>query len=49
MKDLRCCPWGTNSYKNAAVISRKLNGFFSNNNPPADEVKRLNDATAYTP
>ena len=49
MKDLRCCPWGTNSYKNAAVISRKLNRFFKNNNPPVDEVKKLNDAQAYTP
>jgi hypothetical protein len=48
-KDLRCCPWGTNSYKNAAVISGKLNRHFTNNNPPADEVKQLNDAGAYTP
>jgi len=48
-KDLRCCPWGTNSYKNAAVISRKLNDFFSNNDPPAGEVKQLNDAQPYTP
>jgi hypothetical protein len=48
-KDLRCCPWGTNSYKNAAVISRKLNEFFSNNDPPAEEVKQLNSAQAYTP
>ena len=47
--DKRCCPWGTNSYKNAAVISSKLNGFFSNNDPPADEVKQLNDAGAYPP
>ncbi|MFT3768443.1 MAG: hypothetical protein QM820_23590 [Minicystis sp.] len=49
MKDLRCCPWGTNSYKNAAVISGKLNRYFTNNNPPADEVKKLNNAEAYTP
>lgn len=49
MKDLRCCPWGTNSYKNAAVISAKLNRFFTNNNPPAEEVKKLNSAGAYTP
>jgi hypothetical protein len=49
MKDKRCCPWGTNSNKNAAVISRKLNGFFTNNDPPADEVKQLNDAQPYTP
>jgi hypothetical protein len=49
MKDLRCCPWGTNSYKNAAVISTGLNQFFKNNNPPAEEVKQLNNAKAYTP
>ena len=49
MKDKRCCPWGTNSNKNAAVISRKLNNFFTNNNPPADEVKQLNAAQPYTP
>ena len=49
MKDKRCCPWGTNSYKNAAVISRKLNEFFTNNNPPTEEVKQLNSAKAYTP
>ena len=49
MKDLRCCPWGTNSYKNAAVISGKLNKYFTNNDPPVDEVKRLNNAQAYTP
>jgi hypothetical protein len=49
MKDKRSCSWGTNSNKNAAVISAELNQFFANNNPPADEVKRLNKATAYTP
>ena len=48
-KDPRCCPWGTNSYKNAAVISGKLNRHFSNNDPPAEEVKRLNGAQAYPP
>jgi len=48
-KDPRCCPWGTNSYKNAAVISGKLNRHFSNNDPPTDEVKRLNGAQAYPP
>jgi hypothetical protein len=48
-KDLRCCPWGTNSYKNAAVISSKLNGFFGHNDPPTEEVKQLNNAKAYTP
>lgn len=49
MKDPRCCIWGTNSYKNAAVISQKLNAHFANNDPPAEEVKRLNSAPAYTP
>jgi hypothetical protein len=49
MIDKRCCPWGTNSYKNAAVISRKLNGYLTNNNPPADEVRQLNKAQAYPP
>jgi hypothetical protein len=49
MIDKRCCPWGTNSYKNAAVISGKLNRYFTNNDPPADEVKRLNKAVPYTP
>jgi hypothetical protein len=49
MSDKRCCPWGTNSYKNAAVISGKLNRYFTNNNPPVDEVNRLNKAVPYTP
>lgn len=49
MKDQRRCAWGTNSNKNAAVISAKLNRYFSNNNPPAEEVKRLNAASAYMP
>jgi hypothetical protein len=48
-KDLRCCPWGTNAYKNAAVISGKLNRHFTNDNPPAEEVKQLNNAQPYTP
>lgn len=49
MNDKRSCSWGTNSNKNAAVISRKLNMFLSNKDPPPDEVKRLNDAQPYTP
>jgi hypothetical protein len=48
-KDQRSCWWGTNSNKNAAVISAKLNQFLTNNNPPADEVKMLNEAKAFTP
>jgi hypothetical protein len=47
--DKRCCPWGTNTYKNAAVISAQLNWFFTNNNPPAAEVKQLNTAKPYSP
>ncbi|MBK9265003.1 MAG: hypothetical protein IPM54_35130 [Polyangiaceae bacterium] len=49
MKDKRLCGWGTNSNKNAAVISTKLNNWLSNKNPPAEEVKQLNKAPAYTP
>jgi hypothetical protein len=45
--DKRCCSWGTNSYTNAAVISAKLNNYFTNNNPPVDEVNKLNKAKAY--
>lgn len=48
-KDKRCCPWGTNSYKNAAVISQKLNKCLSNDDPPEDEVKLLHKVPAYTP
>ncbi|MEP7119552.1 MAG: hypothetical protein ABJE95_01535 [Byssovorax sp.] len=48
-KDKRCCPWGTNSYKNAAVISRGLNEFLTNNDPPVAEVKQLNSAKPYSP
>lgn len=48
-KDKRCCPWGTNAYKNAAVISHELNDYFDNNDPPEVEVKQLNGATAYPP
>jgi len=49
MKDKRSCSWGTNSNKNAAVISRGLNRHFTNDDPPEEEVKRLNNAPAYTP
>ncbi|MDI1451543.1 hypothetical protein [Polyangium sp. 6x1] len=48
-KDQRKCDWGTNSNKNAAVISKKLNEWLSNKNPPAEEVQRVNAAKAYTP
>jgi hypothetical protein len=49
MNDKRGCPWGTNSNKNAAVISSKLNRFLWNKHPPAEEVKQLNGAKAYAP
>ena len=49
MMDKRSCAWGTNSNKNAAVISTKLNKWLSNKNPPPEEVKQLNKAPAYTP
>ncbi|TKC95200.1 hypothetical protein [Polyangium fumosum] len=49
MNDKRSCSWGTNSNRNAAVISRALNRHFTNDNPPEEEVKKLNDASAYMP
>lgn len=48
-KDLRGCDWGTNSNKNAVVISAKLNNYLSNNYPTKDEVDRVNLVPAYTP
>lgn len=48
-KDQRSCWWGTNSNKNAAVISRRLNVYLTNNYPPADEVMGLNNMAAYPP
>lgn len=48
MKDKRCCAWGTNSNRNAAVISRKLNIFLRNNLPSAAEVLHINWATPYS-
>jgi hypothetical protein len=49
MKDKRSCPWGTNSNKNAAVISRTLNIYLTNNYPPANEVVQINKIAAYVP
>lgn len=49
MKDKRSCAWGTNSNKNAAVISDALNKYFTNDDPPEEEVKRLNNTKPYTP
>ncbi|MDC3962003.1 hypothetical protein [Polyangium jinanense] len=48
-KDQRGCPWGTNSNKNAAVISRKLNRYLTNNYPSEDEVVRISQLPPYTP
>jgi hypothetical protein len=48
-KDPRCCPWGTNSNSNAIVISRKLNTFFTNKDPPLDEVLLVNQIPPYLP
>jgi hypothetical protein len=47
--DQRSCDWGTNSNKNAAVISKKLNIWLRNRNPPVEEVKRVNVAKSYAP
>ncbi|MDC3959246.1 hypothetical protein [Polyangium jinanense] len=49
MKDLRGCPWGTNAYKNAAVISRRLNQHLKNKVPPIKEVTLINNVPPYTP
>ncbi len=46
-KDTRCCVWGTNSNKNAAVISRKLNIFLRNKYPTAAEVLQINNVPPY--
>ncbi|MDI1432696.1 hypothetical protein [Polyangium sorediatum] len=48
-RDLRSCPWGTNAYKNAAVISRRLNRFLYYKVPPEKEVVQINKVPPYTP
>ncbi|MDC3961533.1 hypothetical protein [Polyangium jinanense] len=48
-KDLRGCPWGTNAYKNAAVISARLNQHLFNKVPPEKEVAQINNVPPYTP
>ena len=48
-RDLRGCRWGTNSNKNAAVISHDLNRFLTNNYPPEKEVQQINSAMPYSP
>jgi hypothetical protein len=47
--DQRGCSWGTNSNKNAAVVSRKLNGYLRNNYPSEDEVTQINKLPSYAP
>ncbi|MRG93125.1 hypothetical protein [Polyangium spumosum] len=48
-KDPRGCRWGTNAYKNAAVISWKLNLHLTNKPPPIKEVTLINKVPPYTP
>jgi hypothetical protein len=48
-KDLRGCKWGTNSNKNAVVISAKLNNYLSNKYPTKEEVDWVNKLAPYTP
>ncbi|TKD04479.1 hypothetical protein E8A74_22990 [Polyangium fumosum] len=48
MKDPRGCPWGTNAYKNAAVISARLNQHLRNKVPPEKEVAQINNVSPYT-
>jgi len=47
--DLRGCKWGTNSNKNAVVISAKLNGYLHNKYPTKAEVEQINKLAPYTP
>lgn len=47
--DKRSCPWGTNSNKNAAVISGRLNRHLYNNYPSKEEVEQINKVPAYMP
>jgi hypothetical protein len=47
--DKRGCKWGTNSNKNAAVISRRLNQHLYNKYPDAKEVDLINMRPPYTP
>jgi hypothetical protein len=47
--DKRGCPWGTNSNKNAVVISGRLNRVLFNKEPPIDEVVQINKVPPYTP
>ncbi|MRG91481.1 hypothetical protein [Polyangium spumosum] len=48
-KDLRSCDWGTNAYKNAAVISDKLNIQLKNYYPSANEINQINKVAPHSP
>ncbi|MEP7125937.1 MAG: hypothetical protein ABJE95_33705, partial [Byssovorax sp.] len=48
-KDQRGCFWGTNSNKNAAVVSRKLNIYLTNSYPSEGEVKAINKLPSSAP
>ncbi len=49
LTDKRGCAWGTNSNRNAVVISGRLNRHLSNSYPSATEVLRVNNVPPYTP
>jgi hypothetical protein len=48
-KDLRGCFWGTNSNRNAVVISARLNQHLRNTYPSAKEVLDVNKVPPYQP
>jgi hypothetical protein len=48
-KDPRGCDWGTNSNKNAAVVSARLNNYFSNRDRDKDSVDLINAIPPYDP
>ena len=48
-KDPRGCDWGTNSNKNAAVVSAQLNRYFSNKDRAKAVVDLINAIPPYTP
>lgn len=47
--DQRSCVWGTNSNRNAVVISARLNKHLYNTYPTAAEVIQVNKVPPYTP
>lgn len=49
LKDQRGCDWGTNSNRNAVVISGRLNRHLLNSYPSAIEVLRVNNVPPYMP